>query len=118
MVLGVRQNFYYRMKFCTYLLSIKGLDLLSKKVPEIKEKHPDVNELIRVREAIVPTNSDLRNNLFHYDIVGVPYESFNEQENLFKQMIEYSVEVSFEEFENQIDRELDKFQKLVNKILF
>ena len=117
-VLGVRQNFYYRMKFCTYLLSIKGLDLLSKKVPEIKEKHPDINELINVRETIVPTKSHLRNNLFHYEIVGIPYESFNEKENLFKQMIEYSVGTSFEEFENQIDRELDKYQELVNEILF
>src|SRR5690606_27850022 len=72
-VLGVRQNFYYRMKFCTYLLSIKVLDLLSKKVPEIKVKHPDINELINVRETIVPTKSHLRNNLFHYEIVGIPY---------------------------------------------
>lgn len=117
-VLGVRKNFYYRMKFCTYLLSIKGLDLLLKKVPKIQDKYPRMNQLIEARENIVSAKSTLRNNLFHYEIVDIPYESFNVEENIFRQMVEYSVGISFEEFENQIDNELDEYQKLVEEILF
>ncbi|WYU51921.1 hypothetical protein MHH67_21550 [Bacillus sp. FSL K6-0047] len=117
-VLGVRRNFYYRMKFCTYLLSIKGLDLLSKKVPKITEEYSNINELINARETIVPIKSDLRNNLFHYNIVNIPYEVFDEKGNFFKQMVEYSVMRSFEEFDNQVDQELDKYQELINQILF
>ncbi|WP_338752362.1 hypothetical protein [Bacillus sp. FJAT-52991] len=117
-VLGVRGNFYYRMKFCTYLLSIKGLDLLAKKVPKITEEYSDINELINARETIVPIKSDLRNNLFHYNVVNIPYEAFDGKGNFFKQMIEYSVMKSFEEFDNQIDQELNKYQKLISQILF
>lgn len=117
-VLGVRRNFYYRMKFCTYLLSIKGLDLLANKVPEIKELYSDINELIIARESILPIKSNLRKNLFHYNVENIPYEKFDEKGNIFKQMIEYSVMLSFEEFETQIDQELDKYQKLITQILF
>ncbi len=117
-VLGVRRNFYYRMKFCTYLLSIKGLDLLVKKIPKIMEEYSDINELINARETIIPMQSGLRNNLFHYNIENIPYESFNEKGNLFKQMIEYSVKKSFEEVDNQVDQELEKYQKLISQILF
>ena len=117
-VLGVRRNFYYRMKFCTYLLSIKGLDLLANKVPKITEVYSGINELINARETIVPIKSDLRNNLFHYNVENIPYEAFDEKGNIFKQMIEYSVMTSFEEFDNQIDQELDKYQKLISQILF
>ena len=118
MVLGVRRNFYYRMKFCTYLLSIKSLDLLSKKVPKITEEYSSINELINTRETIVPIKSDLRNNLFHYNIVNIPYEIFDEKGSIFEQMVEYSVMRSFEEFDNQVDQELDKYQELINQILF
>lgn len=117
-VLGVRGNFYYRMKFCTYLLSIKGLDLLANKVPEITKVYSDIHELIKAREAIVPIKSGLRNNLFHYNVENIPYEIFDEKGNIFKQMIEYSVMTSFEEFDNQIDQELDKYQKIISQILF
>ncbi|PRO66395.1 hypothetical protein [Alkalicoccus urumqiensis] len=117
-VLGVRRNFYYRMKFCSYLLSIKGLDLLLKKVPKITEEHPSIIELINARETIVPINSDLRNNLFHYGIANIPYESFDENKNLLTQIVEYSVMRPFEEFDNLVDQELDKYQKLISEILF
>lgn len=106
------------MKFCTYLLTIKGLDLLVNKVPGITELYSDINELINAREAIVPIKSNLRNNLFHYNVENIPYEIFDDKENVFKQMIEYSVKISFEEFETQIDQELDKYQKLISQILF
>lgn len=117
-VLGVRGNFYYRMKFCTYLLSIKGLDLLLKKVPEIAEEYFNINELINVKETIVPIKSGLRNNLFHYNIVNIPFGVFDEKRDIFKQMVEYSVKGSFEDFDNQVDKELDKYQELINQILF
>jgi len=33
-------------------------------------------------------------------------------------MIEYSVKKSFEEVDNQVDQELEKYQKLISQILF
>lgn len=117
-ILGVRRNFCYRMKFCTYLLSIKGLYLLTKKVPVISEQYPNINELINARETIVPMESDLRNNLFHYSIVNIPDEVFDKKGNIFKQMIEYSTKKTFEEFDNLISKELDKYQEVINQIIF
>lgn len=117
-VLGVRGNFYYRMKFCSYLLSIKGLYLLSKRVPGITKEYPVIDELIKVREDIIPIKSTLRNNLFHYNIMSMPSEVFEEKGNIFKGMVEYSINKPFKEFDVQVDQELDKYQELINRILF
>jgi len=117
-VLGLRGNFYYRMKFCSYLLSIKGLYLLSKRVLGITKEYPVINELIQAREDIIPIKSTLRNNLFHYNIVNIPSEAFEKNGNIFKQMVEYSINKPFEEFDVQVDQELNKYQELVTRILF
>lgn len=43
---------------------------------------------------------------------------FDEKGKFFKQMVEYSVMRSFEEFDNQVYQELDNFQEFINQILF
>lgn len=117
-ILRLRGNFYYRMKFCSYLLSIKGLYLLSKRVPEIIREYPVINELIQAREDIIPIKFTLRNNLFHYNIMNIPSEVFEKNGNIFKQMVEYSMNRPFEKFDAQVNQELNKYQELIIQILF
>lgn len=109
--------FYTRALIQTYIISVQAL----KKVAGALESNDnnlinEISEIVEYKENIFK-NSQFRNNIFHYNLEGVPPEIFNDEERYFYEMIEAYSGKNINDFLNDIHEENNKINNIILKLV-
>ncbi|MDG2978751.1 hypothetical protein KNP65_02210 [Latilactobacillus curvatus] len=108
------ESLFYRSKLQTYLTSINSLILIQKKYKALinSEQTRSIERIIKEKEEYFTLENKLRNNIFHYGIEGVPVSVFKNPNCYFKELVEYSVRLEFNEFIERINSSLDEINQI------
>lgn len=75
-----------------------------------------VNEIIKNKEMLFEKESSLRNNIFHYKIVGLDESLFDNTDNILATIIEAKSNYTIDNFISEIDCEIDIITQLISEL--
>lgn len=109
--------FYTRSLIQTYIVSVQ---VLQRVVVELKNTDAnlinEISKIVEYKEKIFK-DSQFRNNIFHYNLEGVPLEVFNNEERYFYEMIEAYSGKNINDFINDIRQENNKINNIILKLV-
>lgn len=110
-------TFHHRTKIQTYLISVSAMQNISNKYSSSLSKRQKqvISNITKFKQVIFPMESQLRNNIFHYDVMGVSDNIF--KENYFNDMIEYLSNKNFKSFIQEIDEQMKVINDLITDLI-
>lgn len=118
-IFDVSGSFYYRTKLQAYLISVNSLSqTLRNHASLINEKQVEiVEQLVEEKGKYFTFENKLRNNIFHYEIKGVPASIFKDKNRYFEEMVEYSVGINYKKIIDEIDNSLITINELIRDLI-
>ena len=117
-LLGPSNALFVRIKLIAYLSAVMSLEnLYSSNIMLEDPLEKRVNEIIKNKEMLFEKESYLRNNIFHYKIVGLDESLFDNTANILATIIEAKSNYTIDNFISEIDCEIDIITQLISELI-